>query len=480
MIIVMIEVRIDSHLRVRKADLPIGHEELIKQRLTIPNGEKAAARKRRQWGWEDLPDSILLYEDAGPLLVMPRGFALELRAGLNASGHDVGWHDHTAAPSLRLDEMVSQGPTLRDDQEQACQALLRHRQGILQAPTGGGKTVIVLEAWRRVGLRGLILVEKAALADQWRLRCQQHLGFEPGLIGEGEWDERKLTVATLQTLHRREIGGDWWRRWGFVSADECHHAVADTYAGQLRRVVSRYFIGKTATPLEGEWTQPILTSIFGPIVHVVSPETLRRAGVRMTPIVRRVRTGWRWRPENRQQEELVDTKTIYRYVINQIKGDIGRVTTIAQTILAQPPECAQLVVAKQLGYLDLIESALFQMGYEGEILFYRGEESPQARAAVAERADQGGCVILATVADEGVDIPRLDRLHLVWPQRKERVLIQQVGRILRTHPNKRGCVIYDYVDDEGMLASQAQARLRVYRSAGYAIETERAMKESFT
>src|SRR3954470_19051911 len=99
MIIAMITVRIDHHLYVRKADLPIGHEEQIKQRLTVANGEKAAARKRGQWGWADLPDSFALYVDAGPTLVMPRGFALELRAGLEASGHAVRWDDQTAAPS---------------------------------------------------------------------------------------------------------------------------------------------------------------------------------------------------------------------------------------------------------------------------------------------------------------------------------------------------------------------------------------------
>jgi superfamily II DNA or RNA helicase len=110
----------------------------------------------------------------------------------------------------------------------------------------------------------------------------------------------------------------------------------------------------------------------------------------------------------------------------------------------------------------------------------RGEEHGERRMEIAARADAGGCVILSTVADEGTDIPRLDRLHLVWPARKELTIVQQVGRVLRTHPDKRGVVVYDYVDEEGMLAAQALARLRVYRRAGYAIEEERAMQRSFT
>jgi superfamily II DNA or RNA helicase len=469
----MISVTIDNRLRVRKRDLPPGHEAQIKQRLTVANGEKAAARKRQQWGWQELPDSFALYEDEGPILVMPRGFAAELRAGLTMAGHEVRWEDHTAATSLRFGEFVLEGPTLRPDQEEACSALLLHRQGVLQAPTSAGKTVLILEAWRRTGLRGLVLVEKAGLAKQWRERAQEHLGVEVGMIGEGEWEERNLTVAMLQTLHRREIGDEWFRRWGFTALDEAHHARADTYQAVLRRVVSRYLIGVTATPLEGMWEQPFLTLTIGPIVHITSPDELRRQGLRVVPTIRRVRTGWHWAPQNAREKNLVDPKTIYARVIKQLGDSLDRVGIIAQTIIDQPQTCAQLVVSKRLAYLDRIRVALEFGGYEGEIYMMRGSESGDQRAEVARAADAGGCVILATVADEGVDIPRLDRLHLTWPQRQELGLVQQLGRVLRTHPAKREVVVYDYVDDEGMLVSQATARMRVYRKFGYPVEEVR-------
>jgi superfamily II DNA or RNA helicase len=469
----MISVTIDNRLRVRKRDLPPGHEAQIKQRLTVANGEKAAARKRHQWGWQDLPDSFALYENEGPVLVMPRGFASELRAGLEMSGHEVRWDDRTAAPSLRLDQLVHERPKLRSDQEDACSALLLHRQGVLQAPTGSGKTVLGLEIWRRTGLTGLILVEKAGLARQWIERAREHFGVEAGMIGEGEWEERMLTVAMMQTLRRRELGESWWRRWGFIGVDEAHHARADTYQDLIRQVVARLLLGFTATPLEGMWEQRFLTLTIGPIVHITSPDELRRQGLRVVPTVRRRRTGWRWVPQNAHEKNLVDPKTIYARVIKQLGDSLDRVGIIAQTIISQPQTCAQLVVSKRLAYLDRIRVALEFGGYEGEIYMMRGSESGDQRAEVARAADAGGCVILATVADEGVDIPRLDRLHLTWPQRQELALVQQLGRVLRTHPDKREVVVYDYVDDEGMLVAQATARMRVYRKSGYPVEEVR-------
>ena len=476
----MITVVIDDRLRVRKSQLPIGHEAAIKSRLTVVNGEKAAAEKRRQWGWQDLPDTFALYEDEGPWLVLPRGYAAELRAGMSIAGVEVRWDEQTAAPSLRLDKMIHEGPELHPDQKQACLALLRHRQGVLQAPTGAGKTVLVLEAWRRTGLTGLILVEKAQLAGQWRERAREHLGIEVGMIGEGEWDERPLTVAMMQTLRNRELGRAWWERWGFVACDEAHHLRAETYGAVVRQVRSRYLVGVTATPLEGMWEQAFLTSTLGPIFHITTDEQMRRTGRRLAPMIRRVRTGWHWVPAVKKDADLVDTKVIYRRILKALEDDLGRVGTIALKIIEQPPECAQLVLASSLAYLERIRTALEFGGYEGEIHMLRGAERGEKAVRVAEAADAGGCVILSTVAKEGTDIPRLDRLHLVWPQRQELGLKQAIGRVVRTHPDKHGAIVFDYVDEEGMLANQARLRAIAYRKFGYHVEEERAMQRSFT
>jgi superfamily II DNA or RNA helicase len=101
----------------------------------------------------------------------------------------------------------------------------------------------------------------------------------------------------------------------------------------------------------------------------------------------------------------------------------------------------------------------------------RGADSRDRRREVSELADEGHCAIFATVADEGTDIPRLDRLHLTWPSRKARTLTQQVGRVLRRHPEKREVIIIDYADlQQPVFRSQVYARLQTYRKLGYPVD----------
>ena len=57
-------------------------------------------------------------------------------------------------------------------------------------------------------------------------------------------------------------------------------------------------------------------------------------------------------------------------------------------------------------------------------------------------------VILATsqLAKEGLDIPKLDTLHIIAPIKDEVAVIQSIGRVQRKASNKESATIYDYVD----------------------------------
>ena len=70
------------------------------------------------------------------------------------------------------------------------------------------------------------------------------------------------------------------------------------------------------------------------------------------------------------------------------------------------------------------------------------------------------------LAKEGLDIPRLDRLHLATPQKDYAIIVQSVGRVARTFDGKEQPICYDYVDKFKMAENMYKARCRHYRKCG--------------
>ena len=70
------------------------------------------------------------------------------------------------------------------------------------------------------------------------------------------------------------------------------------------------------------------------------------------------------------------------------------------------------------------------------------------------------------LAKEGLDIPRLDRLHLVTPQKDYAIIVQSVGRVARTFEGKEQPICFDYVDKFKMAENMYMSRRRHYKKCG--------------
>jgi superfamily II DNA or RNA helicase len=521
----LIPIRIAGEIEINISDLPQDIFEQVKAGLTFENEEKQKAAERHQFGFWDMPDVITLYKveqrrGGDHVLLLPRGYAANLTAGLIDAGHTPIWEDHRVlAPA---EPGYFRPFVMRDYQFDAATKLIQAQQGFYDAPAGSGKTWTALGVSAWLNQRTLVIVDKAGLLEQWRERAQHALGLKPdqiGKIGENVWEERDLTIALRQTLWSREWENKatrWFRTFGCVWFDEGHHLGAETLGEIARQVESRYMFAISATPAKSPTHGAVVHALVGPTVAQTTRQELYDREVLMRPTVERIETGfkanfwpdhdaepdgsggWKCQAEGCPKKGKHRHRNNYTSCLKKLVEDPERNVLIAREIVKDRGH-VHLVPSRQLKHLDFIKKACIDAGWDGPIYFLRGEENARGESQlIAQAIQEGGkwglvtddrapdlepewdqieppgeygreAIIFSTVADEGLDIPPIDRNHIVFPMRQEAATIQLVGRGERVAPNKTDSIIKDYVDASEPFVGQSWERFRVYGGAGYKV-----------
>lgn len=470
-------VTLAENIRILRTDLAPEIVAAIEVQLTIPNPVKELAQRELLWGADRMDDNLRLYGyDEEGNLVLPIGFKHALFAGL---GH------YGITPEL-VDERVyvpfgqlgwDKLPTpieLRGYQEPMCQALIDGVCGVVEAPTAAGKTAVLLEAIRRSSQNALIIVEKASLAQQWLEAVQEFLGVDAGYLGESSVRMSPITIALRQALWARRE--DLWRQgffgyWGAVAIDECHHAAtAQSLIDLVQRFSSRYRWGVTATPDRDPGYFPILQAIVGPVLWET---TMADAGDHL--VIPRVRvletefdfdfhpTGWAVNEETGHRRRV---RNNYTQMIAELCKDPARNLVIADEAAKEAQDGHHvLIVSRRVEHLKEIRRLLEGVAPLYMLVGGRGKvpanhDSLEVARSIA--AAPTGTILLSTVAEEGLNIPRLDRVIMPFPIRNVETARQVVGRVMRPAPGKVDAVVIDIRDKEqDLLNSQFRDRAQL-------------------
>jgi superfamily II DNA or RNA helicase len=331
-------------------------------------------------------------------------------------------------------------------------AMVKNEQGQVIAPPGKGKTEIGLAFAANCKTTTLVVVHTKDLFEQWYSRAQESVpGIPLGKISGGKCQTGILTIAMAQTLRRYvPSGGKFWRQFGCVLIDEAQHAGAETWEWLLNVCPAYYRFGLTATRKRADGRTPLIRYLIGPVIYEIKFES-------QVPLeVQPIRTGFRgmyrgpfdW---SRMLRVLCANEQRNQYIADNVRKDIEGGHTV-------------LVLSRQIKHLEHIRDTL---NMNGQVALLTGRMPMRKRNQILEDFKDGNlsCILATQLADEGLDVPRLDRVHLTFPGKHDGRIIQQIGRAIRTYPDKQDALIYDYVDDFiPPLARQYVARKRTYKT----------------
>jgi len=313
---------------------------------------------------------------------------------------------------------------------------------LLVAPTGSGKTVIAAEIIRRFMERYrpvLVLAHRLEIVNQTSKKLHG-CGIRHGIIKSGI-DGRpmeRVQVASVATLWVRAMRSDAMMLppADLLIVDECHHAVARTWAKIIEAYPGAVRIGCSATPCRGDGCG--LGGIFTTMIECPQIADLIEQGgwlvksrvyAPVTPNLRGVHVRHGDYVESELAERMNNAKLVGDIVVHWFKYGERRKT---------------VAFACDVAHSIHIKNEFVRAGVRAEHL--DGSTPDDERHAVLARLASGETELVCNcmVLTEGWDMPEVGCAILGRPTKKMGLYRQMIGRVLRPAEGKTDAIILDH------------------------------------
>jgi superfamily II DNA or RNA helicase len=362
---------------------------------------------------------------------------------------------------------------LRYYQKLSVDNLLEAKHGAISLPTGAGKSRVILQLFKELGLKTLVMAPTVNIATQLYQELKYYLGERyVGMIGAGKKKLGKLlTVAIGASLARMKPNTPEWTSLEDIQvfiSDESHVNGADTLSkvclNLAKNAPYRFFVSATQTRNDG--SELLLDGIIGPLVlekklsELVSEDFLAKPNFCIVKVNS---------SSNYASDDALKMMSKHLY---HNKALHSKFAELANYFAANGKK-----VMIAIDHLEQFEYLVNQFKYE--MKFAHGGTNKDNRDGIPEKYHKSDTSKIVADFNEGkfpilvgtgcigmgTDIRPVDAIFNLQGGKSEIKFSQLVGRGTRKVPGKHEFFFFDHdLENVPMLHNHLKERVKIYRS----------------
>lgn len=366
---------------------------------------------------------------------------------------------HDFLPGIELSEEKYR---YQDECVDAMCKALRRGGGIVLAATGSGKTALAAKFFSRLQYRCLFVVDQLDLLYQSQNELMAWLQEKVGVVGDASYRPDRVTVATIQTLHKHIddlVFRQWYKQVQVVVVDELHEQINRRNFDVLHtiRPLARY--GLTATlELQKKHVRMRAYAFAGPVLYRFPiTEGIERKVLSNGRVLQLLFPALPFEEDDYQE--------LYK---QQVVDNVGKMAA-CRLLADNLTKCGRyvLVLVDRVQHLKDLSGNLELAGIEHRLAYGAVDQVQRYEAKEQFEAGDIRCIVANKVFRKGVSIKRIDAMIDVAEMQSKSGAVQKFGRGIRLHPEKDELLYLDIgTDGDNRFHKAARSRARAFRAAG--------------